>query len=70
MYPTNTMKIVGAVSFSMMGQRRRRWPNIETALAESICVSVCLALAKKGYPPLTACRAFSHRQRMEVEYYT
>ena len=42
MYPTNTMKIVGAVSISMMGQRRRRWPNIETALVE--CVSDCLAL--------------------------
>ena len=34
MYPTNTMKIVGAVSFLMMG--RRRWPNIETALVECI----------------------------------
>ena len=36
MYPTNTMKIVGAVSFSMMGQRQRRWPNIETALVECL----------------------------------
>ena len=49
MYPTNTKKIVGAVSFSMMNQRWRRWPNIETAMVE--CVSVCLALAKKGYSP-------------------
>ena len=29
-------KIVGAVSFSMIGQRRRRWPNIETALVECV----------------------------------
>ena len=36
MYPTNMMKIVGAVSFLMMGQRRRRWPNIETALVECL----------------------------------
>ena len=35
-YPTNTMKIVGAVSFSMMGQRRRRWSNIDTALVECL----------------------------------
>ena len=34
MYPKKTMKIVEAVSFSMMGQRRRRWSNIETALVE------------------------------------
>ena len=36
MYPTNTIKIVGAVSFPMMGQRRQRWPNIETALVECL----------------------------------
>ena len=36
MYSTYTMTIVGAVSFSIMGQRRRRWPNIETALAECL----------------------------------
>ena len=36
MYATNTMKIVVAVSFSMMGQRQRRWPNIETALVECL----------------------------------
>ena len=40
MHPTNTMKIVGAVSFSMMGQRLRRLPNIETALVE--CLVKCL----------------------------
>ena len=34
MYPKNTMQIVGAVSFSMMCQRR--WPNIETALVERL----------------------------------
>ena len=39
-----TMKIVGAVSFSMMGQQRRQWSNIETALVEC---RVCVALAKK-----------------------
>ena len=32
MYLTNTMKIAGAV----MSQRRRRWPNIETVLAECL----------------------------------
>ena len=36
MYPTNMMKIVEAVSFSMMGQQRRRWPYIETALVECL----------------------------------
>ena len=36
MYPTNTMKIVGAARFSMMGHLRRRWPNIETALVECL----------------------------------
>ena len=36
MYPTNMMKIVGAVSLSMMGQQRRGWPNIETALVECL----------------------------------
>ena len=36
MYLTNTMKIVGAASFSMMGQRLQRWPNIETALVECL----------------------------------
>ena len=30
------MKIVGAVSFSMIGQQRRRWPSIETALVECL----------------------------------
>ena len=34
-YSTNTMEIIGAV-LSVKGQRRRRWPNIETALVECL----------------------------------
>ena len=36
MYPTNKMKIVGAVSFSMMGQQQQRRPHIETAMVECL----------------------------------
>ena len=50
MYPTNTMKIVGAVSFSMMGQRRRRWPDIETHWLNVLCKCL-IGPSKKGYPP-------------------
>ena len=50
MYPTNTMKIVGVVSFSMMGQRRRGWPNIETALAEVLCKCLLGPSKKKDIP--------------------
>ena len=34
MYQTNKMRIVAVVSLSMMGQPRRRWPNIATAFVE------------------------------------
>ena len=36
MYLTNMMKIVRAVSFSMMDQQQQCWPNIETALVECL----------------------------------
>ena len=68
MYPTNMMKIVEAVSFSMMGQRRRRWPNIEIAWLNVLCKCL-LGPSKKRISPMNCLSRFSRRQRMEAEYY-
>ena len=69
MYPTNTMKIVGAVSFTMMGQRRRRWPNIETALVNVLCECLLGPSKKKRISPMNCLSCFSSGQRMGAEYY-
>ena len=65
--PNKHMKIVGAVNFSMMGQRRRRWTNIETALVG--LVKCLLGPIKKWISPMNCLSRFSCRQRMEAEYY-
>ena len=62
MYPTNTMKIVGAVSFSMMGLTlKQHWLN-------ALCKWL-LGTSKKRISPMNCLSRFSRRQRMEAEYY-